>query len=428
MTTMMMLKRWMTLLCSVAMLAACGGDDGNGGGDEPDPEPTPTPTPTPNPEPTPAPEYFSNDFMRGGTMSFANFLTDRGLKYREGGVEKNPYLSMKEHGANIVRLQLNLEAFPTYSGKVIDWADWTRVVEDAKMCKANGLDVLLTLKPDADNYTTNGTNHNLLPAAWSGLSEQEIGDKLYAWVYDALEKLAKEGIYPRAVAVGNEVNVGFLKPSASAASDGARTGRLLKRGFEAVRAYAAKYNPNVQSILHIANPAKVVSYTNQITEAGASDFDLIGVSWYPGYDHSMGGFADFVQFAARIKENYNARLLILETAASFTTGTVGGQWKGDNCSNAYNWPKWASDEENAANYTPKKQREWLGALAQEVKRAGGAGVITWGTESLPDNQNAGFYTYPAAWANGSTWENNSYWDFTNQNNLHEGIDWMLDVK
>jgi hypothetical protein len=39
----------------------------------------------------------------------------------------------------------------------------------------------------------------------------------------------------------------------------------------------------------------------------------------------------------------------------------------------------------------------------------------------------GFYAYPAAWANGSTWENNSYWDFTNKNNLHEGIDWMKDV-
>lgn len=424
----MNLKRWMTLLCSVALLAACGGDDGNGGGEEPKPEPTPTPTPNPEPTPTPAPEYFSNDFMRGGTMSFAQYLTDKGLKYREGGVEKDPYASMKEHGANVVRLQLNLEAYPTYEGKTIDWADWSRVVADCKKAYANKMDVLLTLKPDADAYTTSSTHHNLLPAAWTGLSETEIGDKLYAWVYDALEKLAKEGIYPRAVAVGNEVNVGFLRPSSSAASDGARTGRLLKRGFEAVRAYGAKYNPNVKTILHIANPAKVLSYGNQIVQEGGSDFDIVGVSWYPGYDHSMGGFADFGQLAARIKEYYGASLMILETAASFTTGTVGGEWKGDNCSNAYNWPKWATDAENAVNYTPKKQREWLAALAAEVKTAGGAGVITWGTESLPDSANIGFYTYPAAWANGSTWENNSYWDFTNQNNLHEGIDWMRDVQ
>ena len=249
------------MMMIAAALVACGGGD-DGEEPQPKPEPTPTPNPTPNPNPNPdlplvTPEYFSTGFMKGSTMSFASFLEGYGMQYREGGKETDPYLSMKNHGANIVRLQLNYEAFPKFEGQTIDWADYKAVVKDAKRAKSNQMDLLLTLKPDADNYTTNGTNHNLLPAAWSGLSEQEIGDKLYAWAYDALEKLAKEGIYPRAVAVGNEVNVGFLKPSASAASDGARTGRLLKRGFEAVRAYAAKYNPNVQSILHIA-PASVI--------------------------------------------------------------------------------------------------------------------------------------------------------------------------
>lgn len=419
-----LLQRWLSLTACVALLAACGG--GGDEGEEPNPDPTPMPTPTPTP--VVIPDYFSTDFMRGGTMSFAQYLLDQGLKYRENGVECNPYLSMKNHGANIIRLQLNCESFPTYADRTIDWADWARVLADAKQCYANRMDVLLTLKPDADQYAASTTYHNVVPAAWSALDETALGDKLYEWVYQSLEQLAKEGIYPRAVAVGNEVNVGFLKPSTSAASDGARTGRLLKRGFEAVRAYAAKYNPNVRTVLHIADPSKVISYANQIVEAGGSDFDLLGVSWYPGYDHSMGGFANFEQLAARIKENYGAELLILETAASFTTGTVDGRWMGDNCTNAYNWPKWATDAENAANYTPKKQREWLAALAAEVKAAGGAGVITWGTESLPDNLNAGIYTYPASWANGSTWENNSYWDFTDQNNLHEGIDWMRDVQ
>lgn len=420
----MRLKQWLWMMTSALLLTACGGGGDDGGGD---PDPNPDPTPTPDEEPVYTPTYFSTDFMKGGTMSFAQYLLDWGLTYRESGVKKDPYASMKEHGANIVRLQLNFEAFPTYSGKTIDWAGWSRVLADCKKAYANRMDVILTLKPDVDQYTTNGTNHNLLPAAWTGLDDTKVGDKLYEWVYTTLENLAKEGIYPRAVAVGNEVNVGFLKKSVSDNSDGSRTGRLLKRGFEAVRAYAAKYNPHVKSVLHIADPQKVASYAGQIVAAGGSDFDLLGVSWYPGYDHKMGGYGNFTTMAKSVKESYGADLLILETAASFTTGTVDGQWKGDNCNNAYNWPKWGSDAENAVNYTPKKQREWLAALAAEVKAAGGAGVITWGTESLPDNINAGFYTYPASWANGSTWENNSYWDFTDQNNLHEGIDWMRDV-
>ncbi len=408
----MNLKQWFLLAACVVVCAACGGGGDDGGGE---------------PNPSPSPAYFSTGFMKGGTLSFAQYLLDKGLVYREAGVATDPYASMKGHGATIVRLQLNYESFPTFSGQKIDWPDWSRVLADCKKAYANQMDVLLTLKPDADQYTADGTNHNLVPATWASLGDGALGDKLYEWVYTTLENLAKEGIYPRAVAVGNEVNVGFLKKSAAESSNGTRTGQLLKRGFEAVRAYGAKYNPNVKTVLHIADPQKVASYAKEIALEGGDDFDLLGVSWYPGYDHKMGGYGDFTTMAKSLKESFGAQLLILETAASFTTGTVDGQWRGDNCNNAYNWPKWGSDAENAVNYTPKRQREWLKALAVEVKAAGGAGVITWGTESLPDHVNVGFYTYPALWANGSTWENNSYWDFTDQNNLHEGIDWMRDV-
>ncbi|MBR4052589.1 MAG: glycosyl hydrolase 53 family protein [Alistipes sp.] len=434
------LRRWLSMVMLAAALVACGGGD-DGEEPQPKPEPTPTPNPTPNPDPNPDlplvnPEFFSNGFMKGSTMSFASFLEDYGMQYREGGKETDPYLSMKNHGANIVRLQLNYEAFPKFEGQTIDWADYKAVVKDAKRAKSNQMDLLLTLKPDADSYTESTTHHNIVPAAWAALSETELGDKLYEWVYTTLVKLAEEEIYPRVVAVGNEVNIGFLKPSASAASDGARTGRLLKRGFEAVRAYAAKYNPHVKTMLHIADPSKIHSYAKAIVGAGGSDFDLIGVSWYPGTNigHKLGSFQSIRQMAQICKSDYQAEAVILETAYSFTTGNnAAGQWMGDWCQNAYNYPDW-NDAENAVNYTPAKQRAWLKALAEELKAGGGAGVITWGTESLSDvitdtagSRQYGFYTYPAAWANGSTWENNSYWDFTNQNNLHEGIDWMKDV-
>ena len=65
---------------------------------------------------------------------------------------------------------------------------------------------------------------------------------------------------------------------------------------------------------------------------------------------------------------------------------------------------WHRQQKEKAVYTPAKQREWLRALAEDVKRGGGIGVITWGTESLPDllegkaqGHGTGLYTYPAAW-------------------------------
>ena len=422
------------LVCCVVALAACGG-----GGEDAEPTPTPTPTPTPQPEPTPepvvTPEYFSTGFMKGSTMSFASYLQRVGLTYREGGAACDPYKSMQQHGANIVRLQLNFEAFPKYNGVTIDWATWARVVEDAKKAQANRLDVLLTLKPDADDYSSSSTvAHNRLPAAWKGLTEAQLGEKLYQWVYTTLENLHKEGIYPRVVAVGNEVNIGFLMEGS--ANDAARTGRLLAYGFKAVRDYGKKYNPNVQTLLHIANPSKVYTYAKNISDAGGSDFDLIGISWYPGKDIGhTNPYQTIENLAKMCKSDFKAQAVILETAYSFTTGNdASGKWMGDWCNNSYNYPDW-DDAQNAVNYTPQKQRAWLRQLAEELKRGEGAGLITWGTESLPDllegkaeGHGLGLYTYPAEWAYGSTWENNSYWDFTNQNNLHEGIDWMKDVE
>jgi len=388
-------------------------------------------------EPVNPPVYFSDGFMKGSTMCFAQYMQDLGLTYRENGEAKDPYESLAAHGANIVRLQLNFEDFTAApNGSKVDWASWDRVLADAKRAAANRMDVLLTLKPDADDYSSATTVvHNLVPAAWTGLAgdETRLGDALYKWVYSSLCALAAEGIYPRVVAVGNEVNINFLGRSAQS-DDASRTGRLLGRGFAAVRDYAARFNPGVKTLLHIADPSKASWYARTIADAGGGDFDILGVSWYPGYGHKMGSCNSFAAMCSLVKESFGCELMVLETAYTFTDGTRGGRWMGDWCDNSYNYPAW-SDSDNAVNYTPAAQRAWLRALAEDIGAGGGAGLVTWGTESLPDllsgreeGHGTGMYTYPAAWAYGSTWENNSYWDFTDENNLHEGIDWMLDVR
>ena len=186
--------------------------------------------------------------------------------------------------------------------------------------------------------------------------------------------------------------------------------------------------------LHIANPSQI-GYVDTYKQNGCTNYDIIALSWYPGANigHTMGSYRSFEALGKDMIKKHGKPIMVLETAYSFTTGSVNGKWMGDWCDNSYNYPDW-NDATNATNYTPKKQREWLLALAQDVKAGGGIGLITWGTESLPDllegkaqGHGLGLYTYPAAWGYGSTWENNSYWDFTNENNLHEGIDWMSDL-
>jgi len=120
----MLLKRWFWLLLTTVALCACGGggDDSSTGGGEGEQTPSPSPDDKPDdpqPENPDAPEFFSTGFMKGSTMSFAQYVRDLGLVYRENGVETDPYESMKRHGANIVRLQLNYEGAWSYQGQNI---------------------------------------------------------------------------------------------------------------------------------------------------------------------------------------------------------------------------------------------------------------------------------------------------------------------
>ena len=414
------MKRLLLLVVPVLLAVACGGDEDVRIPNDPNKE-------QPTPEPVPDVEVF----YKGTTMSFANYLVDFGLVYREGGEVTNPYKSVKAHGANIVRLQLDRQAFSEINGVVIDWQQWDRVVEDAKMAKAEGLDIMLTLKPDYDKYSSTGAQHNNIPEDWKSLDEKTLGGELHDWVFDTLMALHNEGIDPVIVAVGNEVNLGFLY---NGSYDAARTAHLLNYGYTAVRKYQQECGVEVLSALHIANPSQI-GYVDTYKQNGCTNYDIIALSWYPGANigHTMGSYRSFEALGKDMIKKHGKPIMVLETAYSFTTGSVNGKWMGDWCDNSYNYPDW-NDATNATNYTPKKQREWLLALAQDVKAGGGIGLITWGTESLPDllegkaqGHGLGLYTYPAAWGYGSTWENNSYWDFTNENNLHEGIDWMSDL-
>ncbi len=400
--------------CALALcLCACGE-----AGIEQDP-------PSPVPDRTPGKDIF----YKGTTMSFASYLQDAGLKYRENDQLTDPYKSVSVHGGNCVRLQLDRVPFDAYKGVTIDWQTRKRVVADAKKARGNGLEIVLTLKPDYDKFASVPVDHNNIPEDWASLNETQVGQKLHDWVYGELVSLANENIYPAIVAVGNEVNLGFLK--SRNVVDNSRTGRLIAYGFQAVRDYAEVYNPACLVALHVADPSRAEYAVKAIEAAGGGDYDVLALSYYPGKDigHSLPGGL-FTEFA----KSFSKPLMVMETAYTFTTGTVNGKWMGDWCDNSYNYPDW-NEAANAANYTPAKARAWLRALAQDVKAAGGLGLITWGTESLPDEplgkaegHGKGIYTYPADWAYGSTWENNSYWDFTNDNNLHEGIDWMKDIE
>jgi len=127
------------------LAAACSSQD--------DRKPAPPTPPTPPPAPVDIP------FMKGTTMSFANYMRDLGLVYREAGVETDPYESVRRHGANVVRLQLDMVPFDDYDGCRIDWQRYERVAADAACARDAELDIILTLKPDSDVFSDVSARH-----------------------------------------------------------------------------------------------------------------------------------------------------------------------------------------------------------------------------------------------------------------------------
>ena len=318
---------WLAASALALCLSACGGTV--------DPNEV---TPSPVPAVTPGLDVF----YKGTTMCFASYLQDRGLVYRENGNVTDPYESVANHGGNCVRLQLDMVPFEEYDGTVIDWQSWDRVVADAKKAHAKGLSVFLTLKPDYDIFSSGPTNHNNVPAAWASMTDEQIGKSLFDWVYGRLVALAKEGVYPALVAVGNEVNLGFLK--SRNVVDNSRTGRLLKYGFQAVRNYMVEYNPACISVLHIADPSRAEYAVRDIEAAGGNDYDVLAISYYPGTN--IGHGAPLGGSFSAMARSFSKPLMVLETAYSFNYGYDNGQWMGDDCNNAYNYPDWNKTRTN----------------------------------------------------------------------------------
>ena len=124
------------ILTAAALLALCA--CGDKGGETPGPDDKPVEAKTPG----------KDLFYKGGTMSFASHLQGFGLTYREAGAGHDPYKSMAEHGANCVRLQLDLVEFARYEGVAIEWQKYTQVAADAARAKEQGMEIVLTLKPD----------------------------------------------------------------------------------------------------------------------------------------------------------------------------------------------------------------------------------------------------------------------------------------
>ncbi|WP_344715892.1 glycoside hydrolase family 53 protein [Winogradskyella damuponensis] len=332
-------------------------------------------------------------FYYGADLSYVNEMEDCGAIYKNSnGIEKDPYTIFKNEGANLIRLRLWHN--PTWT----NYSNLQDVKQSIMRAKSHNMKVLLDFHY-SDTWTD--PTQQQIPAAWiNSINDTEaLGNLLYNYTYNTLVELSNENLLPNIVQVGNEINSMILQDGDLVwPIDWNRNSHLINKGIEAIRTMANDKNETIEIMLHIAQPENGLWWFEQATANGIVDFDWIGLSYYPIWsDYSL----DDVQTPlTTLKNTYNKKLMIVETAYPFTLNNV------DNANNILG-------PDALINGYPASQQgqlDYLNQLKLVIKNAGGQGLVYWEPAWVSTDCST-------LWAQGSHWDNATLFDNNNQATL-----------
>ena len=203
-------------------------------------------------------------------------MEDCGAIYKdENNQPKDSYQIFKDAGANLVRVRLWHN--PTWT----NYSNFTDVKKTIRRAKEQGMKVLLDFHY-SDTWTDPSKQE--IPAAWlPQLNNTEaLGNLLYNYTHTTLTELVNANLQPDIVQVGNEINGMILQQGdLQWPINWTRNSSLINKGIKAVRDVASQTNNTIEVMLHIAQPENGLWWFEQATANGVTDYDWIGLSYYP---------------------------------------------------------------------------------------------------------------------------------------------------
>ncbi len=340
-------------------------------------------------------------FYFGADLSYVNEMEACGASYRLDGQVRDPYEIFAETGHNLVRVRLWHDAEWT------DYSDLPDVKATIRRARAAGMQVLLDFHY-SDEWADG--DKQIVPKAWRHLRDDvpALSQAVHDYTRAVLAELDAEGLMPEMVQVGNETNLEVMGEldwkQTRGGIDWARNAALLNAGIRAVREAGAASSINPRIMLHIAQPENVEPWFAAAAEAGLTDFDLIGISYYRKW--SSEDLAGLEATLRRLDAAYAAEVIVVETSYPFTT---------DSADPAHNLlgadtllPEYPATEEGQLRY--------MTDITQLVIDAGGVGVVYWEPAWVSTRCST-------RWGQGSHWENATFFDWRRGNELTAAGRW-----
>lgn len=335
-------------------------------------------------------------FYFGVDLSYVNEMDDCGAVYRENGEIRDAFELFSERGATLVRARL--------------WhrPDWTAysTLEDVKRtftrAQAAGMATLLDIHY-SDTWADAGTQQ--IPDTWKELTDAELEMAVFEYTTDVLTELAADGLTPAFVQVGNETNGGILKRGS--AQNWSRDAKLFNAGIQAVRDFSAANNQDINVLLHVAQPENTLWWFTEAEAAGITDFDTIGVSFYPQW--STFSIGEMGAQVTTLRQHFGKDVMILETGYGWTRDTA----PDDLADNVLDQGL------RGYSFSPEGQHRFMNDLTQSLISNGAIGVVYW---------EPAWVSTPCVtrWGQGSHWENATFFDFNAENEVLEGINFLND--
>lgn len=231
--------------------------------------------------------------------------------FYDGNSRKDLFAILQKYGVNLIRLRLWNDPFDEEGNSYLGGGcDLDTVRKLALRAQSAHMEWMLDFHY-SDAWADPGKQ--IKPKAWKEYGVDALEEALYGYTKETLLSLKTDHLIPAIVSVGNELTHGLLWPEGRTPHFD-NIARFISSAIKAVR----EVLPESKVIIHLDNGGNMQLYRYWFEEYfmhGGSDFDMIGLSYYPVWH---GTLPELKRNLAFLSEKYHKDLLIAETAYPFT--------------------------------------------------------------------------------------------------------------